>query len=334
MSILEKFNIKRDQHAEKRAFRIQTLRFRKLLENANNLLDLYEDGSEKLKGEYILDNHYVISLVDSMIEKLGKVVYDVCTLAPHLAEKFYSKLDETKTIADRLISDKSIPGPVGHTDLNGNQNVIYAEPEYQLLSNVLKWFNGESDISGMNLLKQAVEDSIFEIDKKWDLKSEIASDEIWLKETNSRIFLLNLWKDTDSAGQMPVSLSEFGSVPLNLVLMDALQDRNASLDRSDLEEQEWIVAASEHEISMMRIKKDFRLRLDATVSGYEESDYIFMYLDHSLSPEALIPPGFHIEKIGSGSLCWKLDVSSEAIEDTLITIGRSIFGVTADQSLS
>ena len=73
MTILKKLGMIRYKHSEIMDYCVQTIRFKKLLEDANALMDLFADGQEKKAGEYILDNHYVVSLIGSMVERLGMV---------------------------------------------------------------------------------------------------------------------------------------------------------------------------------------------------------------------------------------------------------------------
>lgn len=329
MSILEKLKINRDKHPEMSTFRIQTIRFKKLLENANALLDLFSDGNEKIQGEYILDRHYVITLIDSVIERLGMIVYDAATLSPENGPDLYRQFDRHKIKAETLISEeKRVRAPNGSVRDDSQKSPVM-DPEYLLLSEAISWFHGKGQETVLHLMREAVVSGIREIEKIKDLKNEIFFDEIWIKKTGSRIYLLDLWKDGASKTQEPKSLDAFGSMPLKLLLSDALSDR-PSTQHTRKETGEWIILAGEHEISLMSVNSNFNLRLDATASGYEASDYIFVFTDHRLDPEQILPSGFHKEKADSGYFCWKIDVSSDAIKEGLITIGRNIFGHMAD----
>ncbi|MBU0993155.1 MAG: hypothetical protein KJ737_11735 [Proteobacteria bacterium] len=325
MTILEKLNMIRHKHSGIRDFCIQTIRFKKLLENANALLDLIDDGNEKIRGEYILDRHYVISLIDRVVEKLGMIVYDACTLSPEMGEDLYAHYDANKLKAEELIAGKK-PFVKAETFLNGGSDKTpITDPEYRLLSDVLSWFNGATDITVINLLKKACVDGIKGIEKIDDLKNQILSEQSGLKISGNPIYVVDLWKDAFAPVLKPRSLSDIESIPLKLLLMETLSESSSANTKNRIE-GEWVVSASEYEVSLMNMNSDFSLRLDATASGYEKSDYIFVFTDNRLKPEKILPKGFHTEKTDSGFLCWKLDVFPEAIEDSLITIGRNIFG--------
>jgi hypothetical protein len=322
MTIFNKLNMIWHKHSEKNEFLIQTIRFKKLLENAKALLDLFEDGNEKIRGEYILDRHYVISLIDGIIEKLGMIVYDTCTLSPERGEYLYEQYYVFKLKAQAMISGGNTNE---HEDARAgamSEKIIFNDPEYRLLSDVLSWFNGEETPAVMNLMKQAFVDSIRAIEKINDLKKDSVFKDIGFNEMN-HIYMVDQWKYEAPVIINPGSLDDIYSIPLKLLLLDAFN--NSSRDKNKIG-GEWIVAASEYEISLMNLTENFRFRLDATVSGYEESDYIFVFTDNHLDTEKILPAGFHKEKIHFGNLCWKLDVSSTTIEDSLITIGRNLFG--------
>ena len=330
MSILEKLKLTKLKSTGIRDFCIQTIRFKKLLENATALLDLFEDGNEKLSGEYILDRHYVTSLIDSVVEKLGMIVFDACTLAPGKGETLYEQYDKHKLKAEKLIeqnstlkkkeiSDNGIPEPTP---------LIY--PEYQLLSDTLKWLNGkESGTTVMDLAKQTLLNSIGGIESMDSLKDEIIFKLNGLKNKGSNIYLIDLWKDPVDPLKKPRSLDDIDSVPLKRLLSDIANYGSSTTSTYSAKPVTWAAAASEHEISLNTLNSDFSFRLDAVISGYENLDYIFVFTDNSLNIDHIIPPGFHTEKTSYGRLSWKRDVSTKTIEDNLIAIGSNLLSESA-----
>ena len=50
---------------------LEFLRFRKFLRNIRDVVGIIEDGKDKLQEEYIFDGHYVLSLVDDILENTG-----------------------------------------------------------------------------------------------------------------------------------------------------------------------------------------------------------------------------------------------------------------------
>jgi len=122
---------------------IQQIRFHQFVENTRKLLDLFDDGREKALDEYIFDRHYVITLIDRVVQRLGMMVYDACVLVPENGPAFYRVYDGHVLTAKRLVGSNPSgqatrshdPAPVDTPDA--------AEPEYQLLFQALDWFNGK-----------------------------------------------------------------------------------------------------------------------------------------------------------------------------------------------
>ncbi len=333
MNILERLNIIRHKHSGIRDFCIQTIRFKKLLENTTALLDLFEDGNEKLSGEYILDRHYVTSLIDSVIEKLGMVVYDACTLAPEKGELLYAQYDTHKLKAEKLIEQKSTLEKRERSDIGIPEQTPLVYPEYRLLSETLEWLNGkESQTTVMNLAKQTLLNGIGGIESVGSLKDEIIFQLNGLKNPGSTIYLMELWEDPVNPVKEPRSLDDIENVPLKRLLLDIADYGSSTSSTYSANPVTWAVAASEHEISLNTLNSDFSFRLDAVISGYKNLDYLFVFTDNSLNADHIIPHGFHTETTSYGRLSWQRSVSAETIEDSLITIGGNLLRQSAGQN--
>jgi len=332
MNILERLNIVRYKHSGIRNFCVHTIRFKKLLENATALLDLFEDGNEKLSGEYILDRHYVTSLIDSVVEKLGMIVYDACTLAPEKGELLYAQYDTHKLKAEKLIEQDNTleKKEISNNDILESTPLIY--PEYQLLSDTLKWLNREeSGTTVMDLAKQTLLNGIGGIESMDSLKDEIIFKLDGLKNQGSNIYLIDLWKDPFNPLKKPRSLDDIDSVPFKRLLSDIANYDSSTTSTFSAKSITWAAAASEHEISLNTLNSDFSFRLDAVISGYEDLDYIFVFTDNSFNTDHIIPQGFYTEKTSYGQLSWKRYVSAQTIEDNLITIGSNLLSESAGQ---
>jgi len=88
----------------------------------------------------------------------------------------------------------------------------------------------------------------------------------------------------------------------------------------------WVAAASDYQLSLHTLNPDFQFRLETLASGYEPSDFIFIFAGPSTDLDALLPGGFHVEDSDYGRFAWNLDVSAKTIEDSLMIIGRNLFG--------
>ena len=125
--------------------RIESLRFSRLLENSRGLFDLLADGEEKSRGDYIIDMHYVTSLVDQTIERASRLVFDACVLAAGTGDVLFSLLDEQKKKADAFhLASRNRETSAAVEASEGE----ILEPEYRLLNQVLDWFRGSTEECG------------------------------------------------------------------------------------------------------------------------------------------------------------------------------------------
>jgi len=323
MSIVSK--LKKISHRETgvREFCLQTIRFKKFLENARGLLDLFADGREKVLGEYIFDRHYVVSLIDSVLDRLGMMVYDAGVLVSEKGESFYAAYDKHKLAARDLIESSASGRRAGFF---GSAAPEFSDPdldpEYQLLADVLQWFDGPDlpgDMTVMGFIKRTFFHVIRGIQPDDAAKRGNLFEKKGLLATDMGIYVIDLWKD---AGDQPArrrSVNDFSSIPFRHLLMDA---GGRGEEKSGAA---WIAAVSEYQLSLQALKPDCRFRLETLASGYETSDFIFIFTDKSAILDKILPQGFHIEGTDYGQFAWNLDISAKAIEDTLMIIGRNIF---------
>lgn len=332
MNILEKF--KKSSHKEPgiRHFCIQTIRFKKFLENARALLDLFDDGREKALGEYIFDRHYVVTLIDSVVERLGMMVYDACVLVPKNGETLYASYDRHKLTARNLIgfsgSGKGSGMPV---NMAGTSET--ADPEYQLLSEVLRWFDGKDApeaASVLDFMKQIFFmviqfDAIGGLESMDVMKNRALLENSGVKAADMGIYLIDLWKDALMLPEEKRSINDSNCIPLRHLLMGARGKDATSGPEDSHNGVNWVAAVSENQLSLNTLKPDFKFRLEALASGDAQSDFIFVFADKSAVLDNFLPAGFHIENTDYGQLAWNLGISSKTIEDSLITIGRNLF---------
>jgi len=89
-------------------FCIQTIRFRELLRKTQALMHLIDDGQEKLSGEYILDFHYIASLIENIIDNLRLLVFNACVLVPEGGEALYLSYDAHRATARNMLLTATI----------------------------------------------------------------------------------------------------------------------------------------------------------------------------------------------------------------------------------
>ncbi|WDN87628.1 hypothetical protein BuS5_00596 [Desulfosarcina sp. BuS5] len=336
MSILEKLKIIKHKNSGIIDFCIETIRFRKLLENASALLDFFEDGHGKILGEYILDRHYVTSLIENVLERLGMMIYDACVLAPESGEKLYTQYDKHKLKAWKLLR---VDGYSEKKDFKNNEDsgsLTSMDPEYKLLAEVLKWLNGESSDPGSTVMDFMIQTYVCVLkcpEARDILKRESIFEGALSKEPGGNIYLVELWKDAVAPSNLrsPRSLDDINCIPLKYFLMDVHHGDSLPDFENGKKNVTWIAAASEYRLSLNTLKSDFRFRLEATASDYEKSNFIFIFADQSINIGNILPSGFHTENTNYGQFAWSLDAASETIEDNLILIGRNLFHKNVSQ---
>lgn len=325
MQILEKLKKISRRESGIQDFCIQTIRFKKFLENARSLLDLFEDGREKFAGEYIFDRHYVVSLIDNVVEQLGMMVYDACVLTPENGEELYAAYDRHKLAAANLIeSNDSRPSTDPFDGLAPDMD----DPEYRLLSDALLWFNGKNAAAHttvMDFMKKIFFFVIRSLESPGSPEKQALSEKSNVLAADKDFYLIDLWKDALVLPETKRSVSDFSSVPLRHLLMD-VGESGGKAKGNFQKFGAWVAAASEYQLSLHTLNPDFQFRLETLASGHEPSDFIFIFAGPSTDPDALLPGGFHVENSDYGRFAWNLDVSAKTIEDSLMIIGRNLFG--------
>nr|MDA3898550.1 hypothetical protein [Desulfobacteraceae bacterium] len=265
--------------------------------------------------------------------RLGMMVYDASVLVPKSGETLYAMYDKHKLAAGNLIGF-SASGNGGATSGSDNAEIsLSAEPEYQLLSDVLRWFDGKEAPTGttvMDFMKQAFFyvlqfDAIGGLESSDSMKNQSLFENSGVLASDMGIYLVDLWKDALALPEERRAINDFNSVPLKHLLMDAGVKDVKSGPENIHNGASWVAAVSEYQLSLNTLKPDFQFRLETLASGYEQSDFIFIFADKSASLDSILPAGFHIESTDYGQLAWNLDVSVKTIEDSLMIIGRNLF---------
>lgn len=315
MGVLKKMTKSGYRETEIRNFCIQTLRFKKLLENGRALLDLFADGREKVAGEYIFDRHYVVSLIDGVVERLGMMIYDAGVLVPDRGEYLFAAYDDHKLAARNLIDGRGIDLPAGA----GADPAGADDPEYRLLSDALRWFYGTgapADGTVMDFIKQTFSQVMLGMTPDNALNRADLFESSGLKVTDMDMYVIDLWKDGRFLPDNKRATTDFNSIPFRHLLPAARDGRDGA---------RWVAAVSEHQVSLQSLRPGGRFRLETLASGYESSDFIFIFTDSPAVLKGILPKGFHVESAHDGQFAWSLDIPAETMGDTLRHIGRRIF---------
>lgn len=308
-------------------FHLETIRFRKMLENARALLDLFEDGHEKMAGEYILDSHYVTSLVETVAEKLGMMVFDACVLAPDARGKLYAKYDQLRRRAEDMVGLFESSGWKAASTGGLNDAASPDDLEYRMLSEALQWMDGNPSDGGstvMDFMRNTFDLVIGQQNEHGGGRSEAVLSRAPSLKRGSPVHVIELWRDPQK-GPVPLrSNTDIGCHPLRLMLLEASSNGSPTGRGKGPDGPVWIAAVGDDQLSLLAFRRGLRFRLETTASGSRTSDFIFIFADSSIPVESILPGGFHVERTASGRLAWLVRASPKTVEDSLMAIGRSL----------
>lgn len=74
-------------------FKLLFARFRQLLDNNTQVLQLFSDAADKQSGEYVFDKSYVMNVVTQVFDLVNKIVYDLNSIADQKYASLYSLVD-------------------------------------------------------------------------------------------------------------------------------------------------------------------------------------------------------------------------------------------------
>jgi hypothetical protein len=308
------------------ALRLQTLRFRKMLETVGALFTLLEDGREKMGGDYILDHHYVESLVDEVIEKTGCLVFDACVLVEDGGEALYKQYDSHRSRArGMLLSGKGHEAPLPQGMEPGGGDL---EPEYRLLAGILEWIDGQKAVSGENLMgfTRRVLDHVA-TGMKEPLLDGLKAETLQCERAGVRhsIRLVNTAIEQPAPGKRNGRGTETGYRHIRLMFEGTAKGEPAGSESDKTGERTWFAVVNEGHLSLRRSGASPPLRLEACLGGIPDTGMLFVYASHGTGLEARLPPGFRIEREEASLMAWLEDTEGESIEDGLVRLGRILF---------
>jgi hypothetical protein len=319
---------RRDPGREARiAFRLQSLRFRKMVEKVRALFALLEDGREKMGGDYILDRHYVESLADEAMETASSVVFDACVLVAECREDLYARFDAHRSRARGMLVAEAVPDAAepGDADL---------EPEYRLLSGILEWFDGRRAGSGetlMGFIRQVLDRVATRMERP-SLEG-LATETLHCTSGGVRnsVRLADLGTDVEGSGSVPPSgggddtRAEAGHRLLRLLFAGAKEGEPGSAESRATDERVWLVVADEGRLSLCRTAPSAPLRLEAYVAEAPDTGALFLHATEDAGLEARLPPGFRIERADGRVMAWVVDPRADSLETVLVRLGSILF---------
>ncbi len=81
------------------------IRFRRLVEQHGEILDLFADLKDKQSGEYILDRQYIEARLDRAYEGVRRILYDMQVLSDANRAEVYDQLDRLRSVSEKILRD-------------------------------------------------------------------------------------------------------------------------------------------------------------------------------------------------------------------------------------
>jgi hypothetical protein len=81
------------------------IRFRRLVEQHGEILDLFADLKDKQSGEYILDRQYIEARLDRAYEGVRRILYDMQVLSDENRAEVYDQLDRLRSVSEKILRD-------------------------------------------------------------------------------------------------------------------------------------------------------------------------------------------------------------------------------------
>ncbi|MFH0900638.1 MAG: PEP/pyruvate-binding domain-containing protein [Pseudomonadota bacterium] len=92
-------------------FKLLFSRFRQLLDHNTRVLQLFADGTEKLGGEFVFDRQYIATIVNQVFDLVGKIAYDLNSIADQKYSQLYEVLDRLRAEAQGELAGHPVVSP-------------------------------------------------------------------------------------------------------------------------------------------------------------------------------------------------------------------------------
>jgi hypothetical protein len=308
-----------------RDLRLEFIRFRRFLENMREILNLIEDAGDKLREEYIYDRHYVLSLVDTILEEASMLTFNSSVLSPAAGKKIYAQLDAHKNYARKEFLES---GGLSQNNLPLLSTYLDADPETQLLAAVLNWLIGPlpADHPAVMDFIRYVTDEVFENCRREELIEKVngsagnvpISDSCFMK-------LIDVHEVSLSKREGFVSHRDIKCRPFGMLLIGLQSGRSSGGTKEKSGINGWVLF-DEEAVSLRICRGNDKIHLEAALHGDVASDFVFLYSQNPFDLRGALPQGSWVEKTGQGTLAWIYDVPTDHLEKQLVQLGSMLLG--------
>jgi hypothetical protein len=316
--ILERLHIGTSGRNAHRNLHLAFLRFQRFLENMREILRRVDDAREKLDEEYIFDRHYILSLVDSVLDECSRLAFNASVLAPAAGERIFQSMDVHKEFAQNRFLKSSAGTPDGLSPSDPE-----ADPEVQFLQAVLEWLEGPP-LRGQPLLLDFLRDTadaVMQLCRKDELLRAEGSPAKHVDLKGCGPLEIVDFSDAAPDESSAASIENLQCRPFSLLVLGLIDEGiPGSCPGNEADATRWMLF--DRETMSLRIHRNNRVvHLEAALYGKAASDFVFLYSQSPEDMQTLCPEDVRVEKTGRGSMAWIYDAPPERLEKLLVQMG-------------
>jgi len=318
--ILERLGGKTRKQDGLRNLSLEFIRFRKFLENMKEVIRSIEDAKDKLREEYIFDTHYILSLIDSVLEESAMLAFNASILAPLAGQEIYMRLDAHKKFAREEFLKR---GTIAVENFSVPDSCRDADPETRFLQAALNWLSGPlpgGQPSVTDFIRY-VTDEVFRNCRKESLLDEWSAPSGHVQRTGSCfIKRIGVSGAIDAEQDESVSLGDIQCRPFGMMLTGLANGADPGRTEVLTAVNGWMLF-DEEGLSLRIYRDHLKVHLEALLYGNVASDFIFLYSQNPFDLSRVVPEGSWVDKTGQGTLAWIYDVPTDILEKQLSRLG-------------
>jgi len=305
--------------------RIRRVRCSHLFAQVRAIALLFVDGQEKLSGAYIFDRHYIISLVDRIIDLSRKVVFDASILAPEGMRDCYADFDACKQEAEnRFLKNEKMDE--AETALDQDSEVFEHTAEYRQLQRVLKWIGGHEAEEGVSIF-DFINGTLRHVFRTFEEPERLMQPDCRLTLSVNghpiHIDYLDMDDGMRDLADRQVSWENLACMPLVELLRGAF--KNAPRGPASACGPMWALAGSDA-LSLFQISPAAPIWLEVSPSMDERSHDVLLFTRVEGFNSNKIPADFRAALTPGEILVWKSESTTGDSQRVLATLGEILFG--------
>jgi len=309
--------VKKNLRAE---FCLQSIRLRKMVTNVYQIIQLFEDGHDKIQGAYILDSHYTSSLAESILEKIGELVFDANVIMEKEGENLYRVYDQYQDRVQKTLLDlsKSVENREKLADS------FEQEPEYQTLNTILNWWD-QKNSDQIKTVKEVIA-LVFkhaaikmnDIPKMLVKKTPVGFSS---GKARHKVLIVNLNENETYTEEF--SESNWECKPLSYLLSDVQSSEKLNPEKGSLDTISWLAAIEKNNLSLFLLEGiTAPIHIEAFRENKTGLNMIFAFIDQKIASKFNSDTIFFKEQVGAGQILLFADSNLNHFESNLKKIGR------------